>query len=82
MKLSRDFVLNSKNGYEEARKLLEQRFGNKVKVAEAFKSRLRNWPAIADGNSVALQDLADFLVRCDEAMKVSNSMNELNSTEV
>ena len=74
--------LNSKNGYEEARKLLEQRFGNKVKVAEAFKSRLRNWPAIADGNSVALQDLADFLVRCDEAMKVSNSMNELNSTEV
>lgn len=68
--------------YKEARKLLKQSFGNKVKVAEAFKSRLKNWPAITEGNSVALQNFADFLVRCDEAMKVSNSMNELNYTEV
>ena len=53
-----------------------------MKLAEAFKSRLTNWPAIADGKSVALQDFTNFLVRCDEAMKVSNSMNEMNSTEV
>ena len=61
-------TLNSDSGYEEACKLLADRFGNPVRVAEAFKAKLRNWPQIIEGNSQGLQELSDFLIRCDGAM--------------
>ena len=39
---------DSDQGYEEARKLLAQRFGNPFRVAEAYKAKLRNWPQIVE----------------------------------
>ena len=42
-------AVNSEDAYTEARKL-----GNLVHVAEAYKSRLRNWPQIKDGDSAGL----------------------------
>ena len=53
--------LSSESAYDEARKLLNQRFGNPVHVAEAYKTRMRNWPQINDGDSGGLQDFSDFL---------------------
>ena len=41
---------DSKKGYEEARKLLAQRFGNPFRVPEAYKAKLRNWPQIVEGD--------------------------------
>lgn len=70
---------DSEKGYEEARKLLAQRFGNPFRVAEAYKAKLRNWPQIVEGDSSGLQDLSDFLVRCEGAMKY---MEDLNSTRL
>ena len=52
-----------------------------VHVAEAYKSSLRNWPKINDGDSSGLQDFSDFLIRCEEAMKTMQSMGDLDSTE-
>ena len=54
-------AVNSEHSYIEARKLLEQRFGNPIHVAEAYKSRLRNWPQIRDGDSAGLQDFSGRL---------------------
>ena len=76
------FLSLPENGYSMARKILDQRFGNPIKIAEAFKVRLRNWPQINDGNSAALQDFADFLVRCEEAMRISDAIAELDSSQV
>ena len=45
---------NSDTAYTEARKLLEQRYGNPVVVAENYKSNLRNWRQINDGDSKGL----------------------------
>ena len=73
--------LSSENAYDEARKLLDQRFGNPVHVAEAYKTRMRNWPQITDGDSNALQNFSDFLVRCKEAVKTVGSLAELDSTQ-
>ena len=50
-------------------------------VAEAYKSSLRKWPQISDGNSSGLQEFSDFLVRCEEAMKTMKSMGDLDSTQ-
>ena len=61
--------------------MLDQRFGNPVHVAEAYKSNLRSWSKINDGDSSGLQDFSDFLVRCEEAMKTMQSMGDLDSTE-
>ena len=76
------FLSLTENGYSMARKILDQRFGNPIKIGEACKGRLRNWPQISDGNSAALQDFADFLVHCEEAMRTSNAMAELNSSQI
>lgn len=75
-------AVNSENAYSEARKLMDQRFGNPVHVAEAYKTRLRNWPQIKDGDSAGLRAFSDFLVRCDEAVKVVGRMDELNSSQM
>ena len=75
-------AVNSEEAYTEARKLLDQRFGNLVHVAEAYKSRLRNWPQNKDGDSAGLQAFSDFLFRCQEAVKISGSKGELDSSQM
>ena len=75
-------AVNSEDAYTEARKLLDQRFGNPIHVAEAYKSRLRNWPQIKDGDSAGLQAFSDFLFRCQEAVKVAGSKGELDSSQI
>jgi len=74
-------AMNTGDGYEQAKKLLAQRFGDPYHVAESFKSRLRAWPRVRDGDSAGIQELSDFLIRCREAMKSMQYMGELNSTE-
>ena len=74
-------AMSSDSAYKEARKLLDHRFGNPVHVAEAYKSSLRKWPQISDGNSSGLQEFSAFLVRCEEAMKTMKSMGDLDSTQ-
>jgi hypothetical protein len=53
---------NSDNAYKEDRKLLDDRFGNPVHVAETYKSRLRNWSTIKDGDSAGLRTFSDFCI--------------------
>ena len=74
-------AMSSDSAYDKARKMLDQRFGNPVHVAEAYKSSLRNWPKINDGHSSGLQDFSDFLIQCEEATKTIQSMGDLDSTE-
>lgn len=52
-----------------------------VHVAEAYKSSLRSWPKINNGDCSGIQEFSDFLVRCEEAMKTMQSMGDLDSTE-
>lgn len=73
---------HSDTAYSEARKLLDQRFGNPVVVAEDYKKKLRSWRQISDGDSKGLEEFSDFLVRCEEAMKTMKSMSELDSTQI
>ena len=47
-------AMSSDSAYIKARKMLHQRFGNPVHVAEAYKSSLRSWSKINDGDSSGL----------------------------
>ena len=51
-------------------------------VAEAYKSSLREWPQIKDGDSNAILEFSDFLIKCETAMKTMQSMSELDSTQI
>ena len=51
-------------------------------VAESYKTKLRSWKQIADGDSKGLEEFSDFLIRCEEAMKTMKSMAELDSTQI
>lgn len=73
---------NLDTAYSKARKLLNQRFGNPVVVAEDSKKKLRSWRQISDGDSKELEEFSDFLVSCEEAMKTMKSMSELDSTQI
>ncbi|XP_068697473.1 uncharacterized protein [Montipora foliosa] len=73
---------SSDTAYSEARKLLDQRFGNHVVVAEDYKKKFRGWRQISDGGSKGLQEFSDFLVCCEEAMKIMKAMSELDSTPI
>ena len=76
------FLSLSEHGYSMARKIQDQRCGNPTKIGETFKVHLRNWPQKNDGNSAALLDFADFLVCCEEAMRISDVITELNSSQM
>ena len=56
----KDFLATSSDtAYSEARKLLDQRFGNPVVVAEYYKRKLRSVMATI-GDSKGLRELSDF----------------------
>ncbi|KAK3724970.1 hypothetical protein QZH41_005872 [Actinostola sp. cb2023] len=74
-------AMSSDSAYQEARKLFDHRFGNPVHVAESYKASLRKWPQISDGDGDGLQQFSDFLVRCKEAMKTMQSMDDLDTAQ-
>ncbi|CAB4045735.1 Hypothetical predicted protein, partial [Paramuricea clavata] len=74
-------TLNSDNGYQEAKKILSKRFGDPYLVSEAYKSKLKAWTPVNEVDSKGLQELSDFLLRCEEAMKTMKFMDDLNCTE-
>ena len=73
--------MNSEDGYKEARKLLAKRFGDPFHVAQAYKTRLKTWPQVSEGDGLGMQEFSDYLIRCRDSMKTMRSLEELNSTE-
>ena len=74
-------TVNSEDGYKEARKLLAKRSGDPFHVAQAYKTRLKRWPQVSEGDGLGMQEFSDYLIRCRDSMKTMRSLEELNSTE-
>lgn len=62
------FYSMTDDSYKGAWALLEERFGHTFKIQEAFRDKLNSWSKIGGFNSQALQEYADFLKACKEAM--------------
>ena len=75
-------TLSSSDSYKRAKNLLAQRFGDPHRVSNAYKSRLRTWPQIGEGQSTELQAFSDFLGQCEEAMQSMKFLSDLDSVEV
>ena len=61
------FYSGSSSAYNNARQVLQDRYGHPFVMQKAFRKRLDNWPKIGEGNSKALRDFGDFLQACRDA---------------
>ena len=73
--------LDSPDSYDKARKVLKERFGHHYRVAQAYKDKLNAWPPMKEGDGARLQQFADFLVLCEQAMNTLKYMEGLNSED-
>ena len=62
------FYDTSEESYKGAWKLLEERYGHPFKVQRAFRDKLSKWQKIGLKDAAALQQFADFLKACKDAI--------------
>ena len=63
--------------YVEARKLLEQRYGNPFVLAQAYLKKLESWPSIRSDDTRELDEFVTFLISCRNAMTSASCIREL-----
>lgn len=68
----------SQQGYQKAKGLLMEHFGNEHKMATAYMEKVFNWPVIKSEDVQELEEFALFLRGCCNAMSEIQSMEELN----
>lgn len=72
------FYFNTESAYNDARAILEERYGNSFIVSEAFRDKLDAWPKLGGGDYKGLRRLSDFLRQCRTAMTHIDDLRILN----
>ncbi|CAG2238517.1 unnamed protein product [Mytilus edulis] len=73
------FLIATDDSYFDAKKLLDQRYGDPFIVGNAFRDRLEKWPKIASRDSLGLRKFSDYIKQCLSAMKTIKNLNVLNN---
>ena len=68
-------------GYQTAKALLEDRFGNPFKVATAYFNEVTNGPPVRPHDSKALLAFADKLRDCTNGLESIGYLEEINSAD-
>ena len=74
-------TLYTNDAYVQARAILLSRYGDKVKVAQAYKKKLNNLTFLKGHDPDGLQKYADFLWQCDAAMRSVSYLSCQDSME-
>ena len=72
-------LLEPDEGYEEAKKLLAERFGDKFKVTNSWIRKVSGGPVIKAEE--ALQDLADDLKNCEITLKATGRLAQIKKED-
>ncbi len=75
------FYNTSNESYEGAWQLLEERYGHPFKIQKAFRDKLASWQRINPRDANGLQQFADFLKACNDAMPHVPALQILNDSE-
>eukprot|EP00794_Sanderia_malayensis_P021143 gene21143-biopygen14691 len=78
---SRAVFLSEEEGYKEAKRLLEERFGNKYKVSNSWINKVSDGPPIRPNDREALMDLADDLQNCEITLRATGRLNQVNNED-
>ena len=74
-------MMSGKDGYAKAKKLLEERFGEKYVVSNAWIEKLSEGPPINLNDREALLNLADDLESCEITLTVAGRLNQINNED-
>ena len=74
-------MMSGKDGYVKAKKFLEERFGEKYVVSNAWIEKLSEGPPISQSDREALLDLADDLESCEITLAVAGRLNQINNED-
>jgi hypothetical protein len=72
---------NSKEAYQWALKVLEERYGDSDVVVNAYIQKALNWPIIKADNPKSLDEFAIFLLECEHAVQNVESIRVLEYTD-
>lgn len=70
--------MSAERGFETAKALLKEHFGNETKITAAYMEKVLNWPVVKAESVSLLQDYALFLRGCNNAMSDLQDMKELD----
>ena len=74
-------LLSPSEGYKEAKKLLEERFGNVYKVTYSWICKVTDGPMIKPGDREDLMELADDLYNCELTLRATGRLNQVNNED-
>lgn len=66
-------------GYAKAKSLLQEHFGNSLKIASAYMDKVFTWPVVRSEDVKALQAFSIFLRQCSNAMGGVHFSHELDA---
>ncbi len=69
-------------GYEHARSLLKDQYGNPHTIARAYIRELHKWETLKVGDSKGFRKFYSFLVKCNTCMSSGIYLKELNSPDI
>lgn len=72
------FLLSSDETYDEAKRLLDERFGDPFVIGNSFRERLEKWPKITNRDGTGLRKFSDFLRQCHTAMETISTLQILD----
>ena len=68
-------------GYQEARRLLKERYGQGYKIASAYITRVTNGPPIKNEDGHALQKFSVLLTSCKNTLKEIGYLNKIENQD-
>lgn len=73
--------MEPKKGYQRAREMLEEKFGDKYKITESYISKLMDWPVIKSEQSEELESLSIYMISCANMMEDVSQMSSLDHVD-
>lgn len=71
-------VQDPESAYQEARKILKERFGNPAIISTDFEKKLTTWPKVGPNDATGLEEFSDFLQQVKIASKHIESLKVLS----
>ncbi len=70
--------MEAKEGYAEARQLLEMEYGDLYRLSMVYIGNIHDWPVIKPYDGAALKKFAMFLSKCENAMPCMSYLSVLD----
>ena len=70
--------VDANKGYFEAKRLLQEKYGDPYKISNAYLKKATNWPNVKPGDETSLDRFSTFLVQCVSAMSSLSHLSILD----